>query len=182
MKRLLSVFLCLALLAGLVPAFAEEEVTALPQEAAVEALGIPSPDDIGVLYEQADSLWEDESYSVAADEYANLAVQAGWMAEIISSVNSPYTLADADAQAAFASDPLAESVAKAKELANEYLNIRKVALARAGLCYFKETDYEAALPFLMEALKLISLSDQELWMECARAVLIIAGAVPESAE
>ncbi len=182
MKRLLAVVLCLTMLAGFGSALAEEDAAALPETAKVEDIGIPTGETLAELKAEADEKWDEEDYAGASDSYAELAAQAGWLADIILSANKPFDSADPEAQAAFTADAMYEKVATAKALADEYIAMRKLALIRAGLGYYYEDDFESALPFLMEALRLIDISDQENWMLCAQAVLVIAGAVQAPAE
>ena len=180
MKRLLAVMLCLAMLTCIGAACADTDPEISPEAAKVEAFGIPSREDIAELKAEADELWEEKDYSGAAEAYAELADQAGWMAEIAMAVNAPYdTSSDADAASA---GEMKERVAKAEALAVEYLEIEKLAAVRAGLSYYRDDDYENALPFLMKALYLMDVSDTENWILCAEAVLVIIGEteVPEA--
>ena len=169
MKRLLSVMICLAMIAGIGAAWAEAEVS--PEAAKVEAYGIPTVEDIAGMKAEAEEMWADEDYDGAAGAYAELARQAGWMLEIVAAVNMPYDAAEA------APADMAERIAKANALAEEYLAVKKLASIRAGLGYYYNEDYENALPFLMEALAMIDAADTENWALCAGAVLVIIGEV-----
>ena len=167
MKRLLAVMICLAMIAGIGAAWAEEEVS--PEASKVEALGIPTVEDIAEMKAEADELWEDEDYDGAAEAYEELARQAGWMLEIVAAVNMPNNAADA------APAEMAERIDKADALAEEYLAVKKLANIRAGLGYYYNEDYESALPFLMEALAMIDAGDTENAALCAGAVMVIIG-------
>ena len=161
MKRLLAVMICLAMIAGIGAAWAEEEVS--PEASKVEALGIPTVEDIAEMKAEADELWEDEDYDGAAEAYEELAKQAGWMLEIVTAVSSS------------PAEGPAELVARANALAEEYLAMKKLATVRAGLGYYYSDDYDSALPFLMEALAMIDAGDTENAALCAGAVMVIIG-------
>ena len=172
MKRLLAVMICLAMIAGIGAAWAESDPEISPEAAKVDAFGIPTVEDIADAKAEADALWESEDYSGAAQAYEELSKQAGWMAQIIKAVNMPSV---PENEGAAPAGDMAERVAKADALAQEYLEIKKQAAIRAGLGYYYSEDYESALPFLMEALYMIDASDTENWALCAQAVLVIIG-------
>ncbi len=181
MKRLLAVIICLAMIAGVAAAWAESDPEVSPEAAKVDAFGIPTVNDIAEMKAEADGLWDEQDYIGAAEAYAELAQQAGWMLEIVTAINQPYyTAENADAVPA----EMAERVAKSKAQAEEYLAIKKLATIRAGLSCFNNEDYESALPFLMEALSLIDAADTENWALCAGAILMIIEEVeiPEEEE
>lgn len=161
MKRLLAVMICLAMLAGIGAAWAEEEVS--PEASKVEVFGIPTVGDIAEMKAEADELWEDEDYDGAAEAYEELAKQAGWMLEIVTAVSSS------------PAEGPAELVARANALAEEYLAMKKLATVRAGLGHYYSDDYDSALPFLMEALAIIDAGDTEDAALCAGAVMVIIG-------
>lgn len=172
MKRLLAVILCVTMMAGFGIALGED-VSVLPGEAEVEEFGIPTGEELADLKAEAEAFWQDQNYSSAADAYTDLAFKAGWMADILSRVNAPLTAADPEAQAAFSSGALFEQVTAAGQLEEEYTALRKLALIRTGMSYYYQEDFDNALPFLMEALRLIDISEAEDWTMCTEAVLAI---------
>ncbi len=169
MKRLMALVLSLVMLAAFGAAYAGGDVETTPEEEKVTAFGIPTKEDLADLKADADAQWDEEDYSGAAEDYAELAEKAGWLYEIVAAVNAP--LAGGEA----ADSAIAERVGKAESLAGEYFEIYKLALIRAGMGYYYAEDYEEALPYLLQALEKIDAADTENWILCAEAVMVIIG-------
>ena len=56
----------------------------------ISELGLPTVNSITELKTNADALWEEQNYKEAAIIYAELSLQANWIANIIASECEPF--------------------------------------------------------------------------------------------
>ena len=175
-KRFSVLILCLIMILSACLSFASgENIDTSEDQKKVDEYGIPSADYVKQLEETADKLWEAKDYTAAAQAYAQLSVQANWLANIIASIDEPYYSASSKDQDYFYNNSMSDLASRAEKYANSYKSIRNKAMAREGLCYYYLKDYQEAVPRLMKALDLIEITDTVNWKQCADAIIDIVG-------
>lgn len=90
---------------------------------------------MSALILKAEQAYASSDWTTAIILYDRVSQEANWLANVISAA------------------------------ANDYKHQRNIALARIGFCYEKLGKPKDAIPYLLKALELITITEDELWKE-----------------
>lgn len=139
-----------------------DDIDISDQKRLVEDLGLPSVPRMSALILKAEQAYASSDWTTAIILYDRVSQETNWLANVISAAANPYYNATADELVDF-SAVTGASLVPCETAANDYKHQRNIALARIGFCYEKLGKPKDAIPYLLKALELITITEDVLW-------------------
>lgn len=128
----------------------------------VQELGVITKPEVDALAVKAKALFNSGDCKAAIPLLVDLSKQSNWLANMIAATLDPYYGAAYDDRKNYSHLKLQPLIPLEKQ-ANEYKDLRNIALAMQGECLVKVGDNKRAIPVLLKALDLFAIEDEYWW-------------------
>ncbi|WP_418508913.1 hypothetical protein [Corallibacter sp.] len=149
------------------------------QKEQVQKYGVLTISKVEEMKNNADALYESESWEEAASAYETYAKKINWLANLLSQCVEPYYSASYDDRKATSYSTLKQFI-PFESKANEYKRSRNIAYVKIGLCYKNLGDIENAVIYLHQGLDLLDVKQVEYWKLATNAMAEILNFTPSN--
>jgi hypothetical protein len=178
-----NLIVCLLLLLAFptVFVFAQENVFDLTRiEQEINEYGVPTLGSVDKIGIEANKLYEEENWSEAAKAYELYSKYCNLLTNLFYKLAEPSLVSEKEAYKLGLYYP--ELIDEFENLANKfrYYRVEKgKAIHRQGICFFNLSNYSKSLPFIIQSLDLIkltnytSMEERKMWGEARSALYSI---------